>query len=95
MIKSIKRSVSCDKITTKLIFSFAAILCYVHTPHYLDSPLEVETLLDDLSEPHLGHVLGRSEVDFKNIPDVVCVLDTCQLRDACRSHLVATTYSVT
>ena len=72
------------KNKTQLIsLLFAEVLGDVHAPHYLDSPLEIETLLDDLSESHLGHVLGGSEVDFENLPDIVCVLYTRQLRDTC------------
>ena len=73
--------------TQSIYLSFTFVLCNVHAPHYLYSPLEVETLLDDLSEPHLSHVFGRSEIDFENIPDIVCVLNTRQLRDTRRSHL--------
>ena len=62
---------------------FTAVFCDVEPPHNLNSPLEVEALLDDLSEPHLSHMLGGRDPDLQHIPDVVGVLHTRQLWDTC------------
>ena len=55
-------------------------------PHYLNSPLEVQTLFDHLAE-HL-FCLVFTFLQDKSILDVVSVIYTCQLWDACGTHLM-------
>ena len=57
----------------------------VDLPHHLYSKLQVQAFLDYLPERLLCLVLVL--VHQQGIPDVVCILHTCELRDSCGAHL--------
>lgn len=58
----------------------------VYLPHDLHGPLEVQALLDDPSE-HLFS-LGLRPMQEEGLLDVVRVLNTCEFRDTCGTHLL-------
>ena len=58
----------------------------VYLPHDLHCPLEVQALLDDPSEHLFG--LGLRPMQEEGLLDVVRVLNTCEFRDTCGTHLL-------